>query len=329
LRKRLWTQVRGLARSKSLRAEHLPCGVLAVDGKGIGTLQHDAGGRAQKAHRVHDGSPYWLSRVLRAALVSAPSCPCVDQMVVPPSTNEMRAFEDFFAGLVRAYGSIDLFEVVTADAGFCSKHNADLVAQANKAYVFAVKEPQPVLLAEARRLLEARTQMQPDAQTGWQKVKGKLVRRRLWRTAEIAGFHGWAHLRQAWLVEQQTRSAGRDSAVTTERRFFVTNLRSGRLSAQQALALVRAHWGIENDVFWTLDTQWREDGLAWCTQGRAVETLGFLRAMAYNLMQLARRRHLRERGRDGQWLPPSWRLLFGWTLRALLSHGAQPDTAPS
>jgi hypothetical protein len=43
LRKRLWTQVRGLARSKSLRPADLPCGVLAVDGKGIWTLQHDAG----------------------------------------------------------------------------------------------------------------------------------------------------------------------------------------------------------------------------------------------------------------------------------------------
>ena len=82
-------------------------------------------------------------------------------------------------------------------------------------------------------------------------------------------------------------------------------------------------------MFWTLDVQWREDGLAWCTQGRAVETLGYLRAMAYNLMQLARRRHLRERRRDGQWQPPSWRLLFGWTLRALLAEGAQPDPAPS
>ena len=117
VRRRLWAQVRGLSRSKSLRPEGLPFGVLAVDGKGIGALEHDADGLAQKAHRARDGSPYWLGRVLRAALVSAPSCPCVDQMPVPASTNEMTAFEDFFTGLVRQYGSIDLFEVAAVAAG--------------------------------------------------------------------------------------------------------------------------------------------------------------------------------------------------------------------
>ncbi len=39
-------QVRAMWRSKSLRPVGLPCGVLAIDGKGLGTLEHDAGGTA-------------------------------------------------------------------------------------------------------------------------------------------------------------------------------------------------------------------------------------------------------------------------------------------
>jgi hypothetical protein len=60
LRGKLRRQVRALWRAKSLEPQDLPCGVLSIDGKGIGTLNHDAGGRAQKAHNTHDGSPYWL-----------------------------------------------------------------------------------------------------------------------------------------------------------------------------------------------------------------------------------------------------------------------------
>lgn len=116
LRSKLRQQVHTLQRAKSLEPRDLPCGVLSIDGKGIGALSHDAEGTAQKTHHGHDGSPYWLPRYLRAVLTSAPSKPCVDQMPVPPKTNEMGTFEAFWNDLVQAYGRGDLFEIATADA---------------------------------------------------------------------------------------------------------------------------------------------------------------------------------------------------------------------
>lgn len=323
LRGKLHQQVRTLGRAKSFEPQDLPCGVLSIDGKGIGALNHDAGGRAQKAHSAHDGTPYWLSRVLRAVVTSAPSKPCVDQLPVPPETNEMGTFEAFFNDLVRAYGRGDLFEIVTTDAGFTSKHNADLVHAADKAYVLALKYTQPELHAEAERLLRSKTSKAPDAETPWEKVQGRTVHRRLYRTSEIAGFHDWAHLQQAWLVVQETQHP--DGRVDIEERFFLTSLRPGRLTAAQSLRVVRGHWGIENDCFWSLDMQWGEDALPWCTTGQAVEVLGLLRLMAYNLLQLARKRHLRERRADGRAAdPPAWRRIFDWVRQALRLPGPLP-----
>ena len=81
----------------------------------------------------------------------------------------------------------------------------------------------------------------------------------------------------------------------------------GRLSPSQILRRARA-LGIENDCNWTLDAGVREDDTPmW--QGSATLTLGVLRLLAYNLLQLARRKHLRppspKPGRSGP--QRSWR----------------------
>ena len=310
-RRQLQRQVHAMWRSKCLEPKALPCGVVSIDGKGLGALEHDAEGTAQKGHR-NDGSPYWLARVLRAALVSAPSCPMLDQLPIGAKTNEMGSFEAFFDDVLRAYDP--LFEVVTVDAGMTSKANADHVHAANKGYVMALKDNQPELLAEAKRLFRSLLRQPPCGESS-ERYRGKTVHRRLYRCAEIAGYHGWKHLRQVWLVEQNT--VDDNGRQEKEQRFFMTNLHVGRLSSAQILTLIRAHWRIEDDCFWSLDLQWHEDALPWCTVGPAVEILGLMRIMAYNLVQLARTRSLRIQDSNGQPMPlSSWRSLFRWIQQA-------------
>jgi hypothetical protein len=316
MREQLRRQVHQLWRAKSLEPQGLPCGILSIDGKQIGLLQHDANGWAQKAHRAHDGSPYWMCRVSRAVLTSATARPCVDQQIVPATTNEMGLFADFFAAQVRHNGA--LFDVVTVDAGMTSLYNATQVQQAQKGYVMALKDNQPELLAEAHRLLLPLTQEPPVAQTPWERAKGKYIRRSLYRTFEMAAYGEWTHLRQVWLVRQQSRVDEHQAPVTVEDRYFLTNLTPGRLQPAQILTVVRGHWGIENDCFWSLDLQLNEDAAPWCTQGRSLEVLGILRLLAYNLLQLARKRHLRPRTTNGGISqPPPWRRLFEWVRQAL------------
>ena len=120
----------------------------------------------------------------------------------------------------------------------------------------------------------------------------------------------WTHLRQTWLVRQETRGPG--GKIEVEDRFFIASLAWDFLTPEQILLLVRNHWAVENDCFNSLDLQWREDAGPWCTQGVAIWGLGVLRLLAYNTAQILRRRRLRKKKRpDGtQAAPMSWRSLF-------------------
>ncbi len=72
-----------------------------------------------------------------------------------------------------------------------------------------------------------------------------------------------------------------------------------------------------HDCFETLDLQWNEDSVPWFSGGIAIEVLSWFRLMAYNLLQLARRRHLRKKLPDGSLEnPPQWDRLFEWVKQA-------------
>ena len=331
LRGKLVEQVRDMQRSKLLLPVGLPCGVATVDGKNLATLPHNAGGRAQRrtsnnakwqdSKREKSGTPYHLMPVLRATLTSAESKPCIHQLELGPQQGESSLCQDMVQALHKAYGRSGMIDVLDFDAGFTSLANADFIDSLGYGYVFALKGDQPELFEEAQRLLCAQARSEaPEAETCWERRNGKRIRRRLWRTDEMLGITNtvgcWKHLRQSWLVRQETALS--DGQVATEDRYFVTSLLWNYLSPAQILLLVRNHWGVENDTFNSLDLQWREDHGPWCSGGSAVWSLGLLRLMAYNIAQYLRRRRLRRKDADGRWLsPPSWRQVFRALRRAI------------
>jgi hypothetical protein len=327
LRDKLILQVHDMERAKVLDPVGLPLGVLAVDGKTLGSYDNEAGGWGQKSTR-EDGSPYWLVRVLRAVLVTAPTKPCIDQIPIPADTNDMGAFATMFRGLMTAYGRSNLFEIVSEDAGFTSLENATLVDEAHKAYWMGLKGNQPEMLAEARRQLEPTIdpvtriyRVAPEAETPWERHKGTRIRRQLWRTRDMAGWGDWTHLRQVVLVRQTTEDPSGCKAAVIEDRYFVTNMISGRLNGEQLLTLTRLHWGIENNCFGALDVQWLEDSRLCCRQGNAPLVLGLLRVMAYNVLGWLRGRHLRSEANRAM----TWRELFDRVRMALVLSLALAD----
>ncbi len=320
LRGKLVDQIHEMQRAKALEPVGLPFGLLVVDGKALGSYDNDAGGLGQKNER-EDGTPYWLVRVLRAVLVTALTKPCIDQQPIAAATNDMGAFPSLWAGVLEAYGRSDLFEVVSADAGFTSLANATLIDGAQKGYVLGLKENQPELLAEARRLLEptgdvttGTYRVAPEAESPWERHKGTRIRRQVWRTSEMAGWGEWKHLRQGVLVRQTTEDPSGVKAPVIEDRYFVTNLVPGRLDGAHWLTLVRMHWGIENNCFGTLDLRWLEDSRLCCRQGHAPLVLGLLRVMAYNVLGWLRGRHLRSETNRAM----TWRELFNRVRMALV-----------
>ena len=333
LLEQLILRVRGFHRSKMLEPVGLPCGVATVDGKNLATLDHDASGTGHarcsdnekwhlgKTQEATRGQSYFLMPALRATLSSAEAKPCIYQLPLPVKTGEATAFPAFLDGLKAAYGHGQMLDVIDADAGLTSLCNATRVVEAGYAYVFGLKGNQPELFSEAQKLLLPLSQTSnPEVQTPWESRNGKRIRRSLWRTVEMAGIENsvgkWAHLRQTWLVRQETRMPG--GTIEVEDRFFVTSLPWDYLSPAQILLLVRNHWAVENDCFNSLDLQWREDAAPWCTRGTAVWSLGLLRLLAYNTAQILRRRRLRAKHEDGTRLEPMpWRSLFNIIARAI------------
>ena len=74
--------------------------------------------------------------------------------------------------------------------------------------------------------------------------------------------------------------ARRDGAAA-ERRLF---LASRKFSAAEALAVARAHWGIENGLHWVLDVVLREDDHR-ARKDHAPDNLAILRRLALNAVR--------------------------------------------
>jgi len=317
----------------------LPISLVVVDGKNLATLDHDADGTAQPRGSANEkwqgraptGSSYWLAPALRACLASTEARPCLLQMPLLPTTNETASFKAFLKSLREHYGRSEILDVLSMDAGLMSLSNADAIANADLRYIFGLKSNQSELFCEAKQLLETlATRELPEAESSWERRGSSTIRRQLWRSGELRGFTNsvgpWTHLEQVWLVRQTTRD--KHGRIAIEDRYFASSIPWDELAGWQILSCVRLHWAIENDVFNSLDLQWREDSAPWCTRGTAVWALGVLRAIAYTLVQCMRRRNCRrKRGRHSWHEPLPWRTLFEHIFDALRGYGVPIETA--
>ena len=107
---------------------------------------------------------------------------------------------------------------------------------------------------------------------------------------------GWLRQRGAWAnlrgvirvesVRQVLDPSGGVAKRSVEQRHYITSLdhRDRRYHAESLGQLIRAHWGIENQLHWSLDVSFGEDASR-VRQERAAENLSRLRRMALNLLK--------------------------------------------
>jgi predicted transposase YbfD/YdcC len=88
----------------------------------------------------------------------------------------------------------------------------------------------------------------------------------------------WPGLRCLAMV-RATRQLGDDVRVFT--RYFISSLAG---QAARLLVATRHHWGIENDLHWSLDIAFREDESR-VRVGQGPENLAVLRQMALNVLK--------------------------------------------
>ena len=292
LRAALHRQAKEMHRSKQLGVlPDIGISLVAIDGKVIATDDQRLHPESLDHNRRPDGGPYSV-RVLRAVHVGSAVKPILDQHVIPGRQGEANNVIALVESLLEVFGRTNLLECVSFDAGLTSRENCHFIDEHGVGFIAALKGDQPTLHTEAVRLL-GEGEAAPTG--GWERVQEEVrgsrhVTLHFARTREMVGWHDWRCIRQVWRL----RTVRRRGARTEEQdRYFVTNLPWGRLKPEQCLAAIRAHWGIENDSNWTMDTVWMEDKRAWCRQGRALETLSLIRCIAYNIIRLFRCRRLR------------------------------------
>jgi predicted transposase YbfD/YdcC len=179
--------------------------------------------------------------------------------------------------------------VVTIDAMGCQREIAAQIIEGGGDYVLALKGNQGQLHHDVREMFAffETSHFEDVTHTYHRQVSkghGRLEIRECWvfsphehalyfRTLDR--WPGLSTVVMVWAERQLPDKIERDV------RFFISSL---QVDAQQHLAYIRAHWGIENKLHWVLDVAFREDNHR-ARQGDSAANLAVIRHMVLNLLR--------------------------------------------
>ena len=170
--------------------------------------------------------------------------------------------------------------IITIDAMGCQKQIADDITRGKGDYVLALKENHPETYGEVSALFDDKDLGEPEY-TEITKDHGRIEKREAWLYNDLDWFEGkkdWVGL-AAFGCIRSSRTV--KETTTTEYRYFLTSL----TDTTQFAHSVRAHWGIENRLHWTLDVVFRED-YARNRKDHSAANLSVLRKITLNLLRL-------------------------------------------
>jgi hypothetical protein len=279
-RESTWAYVRSLIEAKVVANDLFPFGVMTFDGKKVwaSTTSYVDGAKTSVDENTGVMTASLMS--LRAVLTSSKVRPCVDFEVIGDKEGESPAFRVVFPRACQAFGG--QFEIVTVDAGMTCRENAQLVDDAGKYYVAALKGNQPTLQALAEEMfkgcpggLKKRDVEHRD---------GSVIIRELHTiTVKDVPAVDMPGVQQLWRVVQQTFTG--EKLTSEDVRYFLSSIPPTLLTPAQQLLLVRLHWGIENGHNWTMDVALTEDDVQPCQKSReAIEVVAWLRVVGCNLL---------------------------------------------
>jgi predicted transposase YbfD/YdcC len=212
---------------------------LAIDGKALRAT-------STQAHRVHQLSCYEVStgRVLW-------HCNVQDKH------NEISELKPLLTSAT-VKGRILSLDALHTQREFCTQ-----VKRLDGDYLLMAKDNQPTLKEDIRDLFE---DSRPDrrrwqeAET-WEKGHGRLEHRQIISSPDLNDWFAkdWPGIEQVFRIERTIRTL-KTGEVHHEVVYGLSSLSLRHAPAPRILALVRAHWGIENRLHWRRDVTLGEDG---------------------------------------------------------------------
>jgi predicted transposase YbfD/YdcC len=214
-----------------------PTDGIAIDGK---TLRGSQKQGAPGAHRLSA-----LAHRLGVTLA---------QQAVADKTNEIPVVLDLLRQVVLEG------RVVTMDALLTQRPIAQQIVAAGGDYVMVVKGNQPQLREDIATVF-ALPSIVGERRTVAETVDGghgRIEHRQLHTSDVLVGYSDWPGLAQVFQLDRQVISK-KTGTVREEVIVGVTSLAGERADAVRLLALMRAHWHIENKSHWVRDVTFDED----------------------------------------------------------------------
>jgi predicted transposase YbfD/YdcC len=148
--------------------------------------------------------------------------------------------------------------IVTTDANGCTKTVTSAVREAKADYVLALKGNRGPLHAQVKDLFataEARKFRGVAAHRSENRGHGRVETRvvRAIPLAQGAVSSDWCDARTVVMIDRTRKVAGK---TTAERHYYIASVEA---DAEKLARAIRAHWGIENNLHWTLDVAFDED----------------------------------------------------------------------
>ena len=190
--------------------------------------------------------------------------------------------------------------VITIDAMGTQTEIVRLIRAKKADYVLALKKNHPTLHQEVKNWFDkARLSnfegITVDHDRRIEKGHHRTEKRRVWAVplSEFGGLYKqeqWSGLQTIVMIER-TRHLW--NKVTHDVQFYLSSLPA---DAQNLGHAIRTHWGIENQVHWTLDVTFNEDHCR-IRSGNSPRNLALLRRMALNAVNLEKtlKRSLRQK----------------------------------
>jgi len=211
-------------------------GVVAIDGKTVK-------GAASKGNKfpLHIVTAFCAKNRL-----------CLGQESVTEKSNEITAIPKLLE-LLTLNGCI-----VTIDAMGCQKDIAEKICERGADYILQVKDNQKDLKMQMEDIFDSCEYRQSSATNdcGHGRIETRTCEAINVTDVILDGVAEWKHLRTLVRIKSQ-RTIKATEQKTIEYRYYITSL---TVDTELLNKSIRSHWSIENNLHWSLDVIFKEDG---------------------------------------------------------------------